>query len=91
MANNMWQKSNKHLHMKNSSKILIAIGAGVAIGGLMGLLFAPDKGAETRKKMAEAGKKLTDALKDQVSKGKEKMSGLKERMEAVNDKAEELV
>jgi gas vesicle protein len=79
--------------MKNSSKVLIALGAGLAIGGLMGVLFAPAKGTETRKKMTDAGNKLTDSVKDSVNKGKEKIAGLKEgireRVSSLIEKAEE--
>ena len=81
--------------MKNSSKVMIAVGAGVAIGGLLGVLFAPDKGSETRKKIADAGKKLGDKVKEKVNEGKEKFSGLKEelkeRINARNERVEELV
>lgn len=73
--------------MKNINKVLIALGVGVAIGGLLGVLFAPDKGTETRKKITDAGNKLTDSVKDKVNKGKVKLSelkeGMKERIEAV--------
>ncbi len=79
--------------MKNSSKILIALGAGLAIGGLLGILFAPNKGSETRKKIVEAEKKLADQIKDAVTRSKIKISGMKEgmkeRMEAANEKVEE--
>lgn len=76
--------------MKNSSKILIALGAGVALGGILGILFAPEKGSDTRKKMADAGKKMADNLKDSINKGKTKFSEMKDdlaaRMESVNEK-----
>ena len=49
--------------MKNTSKVLIALGAGLAIGGILGVLFAPDKGENTRNKIAENGKKLADQFK----------------------------
>lgn len=40
--------------MENNNKILLAAGIGAAIGGILGILFAPDKGAETRKKSKKA-------------------------------------
>jgi len=43
--------------MNNSNKILTAIGAGVLVGAALGILFAPDKGSETRKKISGQGKK----------------------------------
>jgi gas vesicle protein len=92
LSKNHSPKINK---MKNSSKVLIAVGAGVAIGGLLGVLFAPDKGSETRKKIADAGKQLGEKIKEKVNEGKEKFSGmkeeLKERINARNERVEELV
>ena len=38
--------------MKNGNTIL-GIAAGVAIGATLGVLFAPDKGKKTRKKIAD--------------------------------------
>ena len=79
--------------MKNSSKVLIALGAGIAIGGLLGVLFAPAKGEETRKKIKDAGRKFADRVKDEVRKEKEKFSGLKQgmkvKMEPANGSFEE--
>ena len=43
--------------MSKSSNILTALIAGAAAGAVIGLLFAPDKGTETRKKINEEGKK----------------------------------
>ncbi|HMU46559.1 MAG TPA: YtxH domain-containing protein [Chitinophagaceae bacterium] len=72
--------------MKNTSKVLIALGAGVAIGGLLGVLFAPDKGANTRHKIAENGKKLAGQFKKKVKFGKEKMN---DEFHPVNSEMEE--
>ena len=43
--------------MNNTSKILAALAIGVAAGAVIGILFAPDKGSETRKKISDQGKK----------------------------------
>lgn len=74
--------------MKNTSKVLIALGAGLAIGGLLGVLFAPDKGVNTRHKIAENGKKLADQLKSKFKTGKEKME---EKLSRVNGELEEVI
>ena len=55
--------------MSNSNdtgKIIVALVAGAAIGGVLGVLFAPDKGCETRKKIFNGAKNLADNLKDKT-------------------------
>lgn len=47
----------------NSSKVLLGILGGVAAGALMGILFAPDKGSKTRKKIVDKSKDLADDMK----------------------------
>lgn len=47
----------------SKSKILLGIAAGAAIGALAGILLAPDKGSETRKKIAGKAGDLTDSVK----------------------------
>lgn len=78
--------------MKNSNKVLIAVGAGLAVGGILGILFAPDKGENTRKKIVDGGKKISDSVKDTISKGKQKIADLKnctkERVEAVGEEVD---
>jgi len=73
--------------MKNTSKILIALGAGLAIGGILGVLFAPDKGSETRKKISDTGKKLADTITRKVKLGKE---NLEAELSKVNGEMEEV-
>ncbi len=53
--------------MNNTSKILLGFIAGAAIGGALGILLAPDKGSETRRKIVEKGADLTDSLSDSLS------------------------
>jgi gas vesicle protein len=50
----------------SAGKIAIGVLAGVAVGAILGILFAPDKGSETRKKLTRRGSDLVDELKDKV-------------------------
>ena len=72
--------------MENTSKMLIALGAGFVIGGVLGVLFAPDKGEVTRHKIADTGKKLVEKFRQNVKIGKEKMD---EQLNRVNKEVEE--
>jgi len=63
--------------MNDTNKILTAFIAGAVIGAALGLLFAPDKGSETRRKINEEGKKVMDDLSDKFMEGKENLDGLK--------------
>jgi len=69
--------------MQNWSKVLIAFGAGVAIGSLLGVLFAPGKGSETRKKFSETANGLSDKLKNAMHKGKDSILGLRDELEEI--------
>ena len=50
--------------MNNSSKILLGFIAGAAIGGALGILLAPDKGSETRRRISERGSEIGDSIAD---------------------------
>jgi gas vesicle protein len=76
--------------MNNSGKIIAAAAAGIAAGAVLGILFAPDKGSETRKKITDQGKKLADDVKSRIKNGKEKMNKLAEDIEkTVKEKVQE--
>jgi gas vesicle protein len=59
---------HKQLKIKimSSGKVLLGVLAGVAAGALIGILFAPDKGSETRKKIVEKGEDYVDGIKEKV-------------------------
>lgn len=46
----------------NSSKVFIGFLVGAAIGGALGILLAPDKGTETRRRIIEKGNDLGDSI-----------------------------
>lgn len=70
----------------NSGKMIGALLIGAAIGGALGILFAPDKGSETRKKIAGKTNDLTDSLKDKFNTLLEEA---KREFEAAKEKASE--
>lgn len=47
----------------NSSKVLLGVLGGVAVGAIAGILFAPAKGTKTRKRILNTGKDYMDNIK----------------------------
>ncbi len=48
----------------NNQKMLVGLFAGVAVGAALGILFAPEKGSEIRRKIGSKGGDYTQNLKD---------------------------
>ncbi|HUR12064.1 MAG TPA: YtxH domain-containing protein [Flavitalea sp.] len=70
--------------MSSTSKVIISALAGVAAGLAIGLLFAPEKGEETRKKIGEKYSDLTDTWKEKFN---DLVRGVKDEYDAAKDKA----
>ena len=51
----------------SSGKVLLGLLAGVAAGALLGILFAPEKGSVTRKKMSKKAEEFGDGLKEKFN------------------------
>ena len=51
----------------NTGKLVGALLVGAAIGGALGILFAPNKGSETRKKLMSKGEDLKDSISDKIN------------------------
>jgi gas vesicle protein len=66
--------------MSKSSNVLAAFVLGAAVGAAVGLLVAPEKGSETRRKLREEGQKFADTVQEKVKEGKEKVDQWKEKM-----------
>jgi gas vesicle protein len=64
--------------MKNSvGGIITAFIAGAAVGALLGILYAPDKGIATRAKLKEIGEELGDDIAEGFEDLKKEFSGEK--------------
>jgi len=49
----------------STGKLALGLLAGIAAGAALGILFAPNKGSKTRKKIAKKGEDLTTSLKQE--------------------------
>ncbi|PKQ46098.1 YtxH domain-containing protein [Confluentibacter flavum] len=80
--------------MKTSNTILGLL-AGVAVGATLGVLFAPDKGEATRRKISEKSKQAKDKVKegfnDFLDTVSDKYSSLKENGEEFLNKEKETI
>lgn len=78
--------------MKASNLVLGVIG-GLAAGAILGILFAPDKGTNTRKKIAKKSGDMKDNLKgtlnDIVSSVEDKYKSLASKATDIVDEASE--
>lgn len=50
----------------SSGKIVLGILVGAAAGALVGILFAPDKGSKTRRRILKKGDNLYDSSKEKI-------------------------
>lgn len=73
--------------MENSSKIILGLLGAVAAGIAIGMLMAPDKGSELRKKLGEKAGDLASSVGDLVTTAKGKFD---EVTGAVGKQAENL-
>jgi gas vesicle protein len=48
----------------SKGKVILGVLAGVAVGAVLGVLFAPDKGWNTRKRIVKKGEDIADDLRD---------------------------
>ena len=74
--------------MNKTNKILTSIVVVAAVGAIIGILFATDKGREIRTKINRQGVKLADDIQDKFCEGKDKFNNLKEDIvQTVKEKA----
>jgi len=66
--------------MNDNSKVLVGLLAGLAAGAALGLLFAPEKGSETRDKLSQSLKDLGDTIKDKAADEINNLSNLKDKV-----------
>jgi gas vesicle protein len=71
----------------NKGKVVLGTMAGIAIGGILGILFAPEKGSITRQKIMDNGNDYVDELK---SKYNDLADSIAEQMHRAQDFAQDM-
>jgi len=74
----------------DTGNIMLAILAGAAVGAGVGILFAPDKGSNTRKKIKDKVDETRHDLTERLTHAKDELTRTaKEKREAFEDKLED--
>ncbi|MEP7109316.1 MAG: YtxH domain-containing protein [Ferruginibacter sp.] len=73
--------------MTTVKKLLV----GVAVGAILGILYAPDKGSVTRRKLSRKGNNLREKFNDLRDAINDKIDSLKEDVDEMADQELEIL
>jgi gas vesicle protein len=71
----------------NAGKMILSIAIGVAAGAVIGVLLAPEKGTETRRKISEKSNEYADGLK---TKFNDFIESMMDKFDSVKSEAEHM-
>lgn len=75
--------------MKKAGIVLLGSMMLIAGGTAMGILFTPEKGERTRKKIARRSRRLFNSISDTIEEGRDNIdeirSRLKDKLESLNE------
>jgi gas vesicle protein len=72
----------------STGKLVLGVVAGAAVGALLGILFAPARGAVTRRQISRKGEHEVDALKEKFNDFVDTMT---QKFEKTKNEVEDLV
>ena len=72
----------------NTGKVVLGVLAGLAAGAALGILFAPDKGSATRRKISDKGSAYADELGDKLN---EFIDSMNAKFDSLREKATRIV
>jgi len=64
--------------MNTTSKIVLGLMGAAAVGALIGILVAPEKGSDLRKKISDGAGEVAEEIGKLLKAGKEELAGLKQ-------------
>jgi len=64
--------------MKNTGKTLLSLASLFIAGAAMGVLFAPDKGERTRRKIVRKGKGAFNTLNNTIDEGRDNLEEIRD-------------
>lgn len=70
-----------------TGKVLVGVLAGAVVGAALGILFAPDKGSVTRKKIADKGHDYTDELGEKFDRF---IDSISKKLESIKTEAKKM-
>ncbi|HET9487826.1 MAG TPA: YtxH domain-containing protein [Chryseosolibacter sp.] len=65
--------------MNSTSKTILAVMGAAAVGAIIGMLVAPEKGTDLRRKITDATGDWATQLSDLLAQGKEQLNNLKNK------------
>ncbi|HEX2936046.1 MAG TPA: YtxH domain-containing protein [Bacteroidales bacterium] len=71
----------------STGKLVAGVLAGVAVGAAVGVLFAPDKGTNTRRRISKKGEDLIEGVRDKLN---QYLDSIKKQIEVIEEEAENL-
>jgi gas vesicle protein len=71
----------------STGKVILGVLAGAAAGAALGILFAPDKGTNTRRKISQKGEDFIDGVRDKLN---QYLDNIKRQIEVIEEEAEDL-
>jgi gas vesicle protein len=67
----------------DNGKVFLGVLGGIAAGALLGILFAPEKGAVTRRKITRTGEDYIEEIKDKFN---ELLEDASDKIHEIKDK-----